>query len=120
MPKTDSPQQLAGRLPDVPRWVEVRDLLLSESGDVFGLQTEPELAFVLRERGTPSMFVVGKPAIDVIHEVTQPVDVAATVIAPPDSKDYLAMMLLGWSQTRIIVHHLPDHTFLPEAQPGKV
>ena len=120
MPKNDSLQSLAQKLHDVPRWLEVRDLLLTESGDVFGLQNEPELAFVIREKGTPSIFVIGKPSIDVIHEVTQPVDLAATVITPPENKDYLAMLLIGWAQTRIIVHHLPDFTFLPEVQPGQV
>ncbi len=62
-----STASLARRLPDLPRWVEVRDLLLSVDGEIIGPHEEPDLSFVLREPGMASVFVVGTPDVDTIQ-----------------------------------------------------
>ena len=51
---------LAYRLPDLPRWVEVRDLLLWGDCEILGLRQEPDLSFVLRDPETVSVFVVAR------------------------------------------------------------
>lgn len=54
-------QQLASKLPDLPRWVEARALLLWNACEVFGLHETPELSFVLRSQTSKLAIVVGSP-----------------------------------------------------------
>jgi hypothetical protein len=60
---------IAKKLSDMPRWIEVRDLLLSNDGEVMGLKETSDLSFILRETGTDSMFVIGTPDVSEIETV---------------------------------------------------
>ena len=58
LPKTSQPtpadfqatyHAIAQKLPDIPRWIEVRDLLAADECEVIGLQETPDLSFILSE-----------------------------------------------------------------------
>jgi ribosomal protein S18 acetylase RimI-like enzyme len=114
--KTD----LVQRLPDLPRWVEVRDLLRWEGSEVFALQSKPELAFVLRDPETASVFVVGHPAVSAVQAAVQPNIPGANVVASQENGSWLARALLAWTRTRIIVHTLAHPGQLPAVPLGQV
>jgi RimJ/RimL family protein N-acetyltransferase len=111
---------LAYRLPDLPRWIEVRDFLLRGNCEILGLRHDPDLSFVLREPETAAVFVVGTPDVEAIQLAVQPPVVGAEVIAPPERAAWLAQSLPEWTRTRIIVHRLGDHRRLPSGSAGEV
>jgi len=102
---------LTERLPDLPRWVEVRALLLGEPCEIFGLKEEPELSLVVRESNT--VFVIGRPEAAAVQVASQK-NVRGEVIAPLEQAHWLADALPGWTYKRIIVHTLRDPDRLPE------
>jgi GNAT superfamily N-acetyltransferase len=108
------------KLPDLPRWVEVRSLLLDGFGEIFGLQEEPDLSLVLRNPYSRSIFVVGKPIENAIEAAVEKNGRGGEVIAPHEQAEWLAEILPGWTRAAIIVHHLPDTQRLPEVSPGAV
>jgi GNAT superfamily N-acetyltransferase len=117
MPST---QPLARRLPDLPRWVEVRDLLLSGECQIFGLEETPALAFALRDPDEDLAFVVGAPPPTAIHAAVQGLSPHGSLIAPPEQAAWLAEILPAWRPRRILLHTLPDHQHLPVPANGQV
>jgi GNAT superfamily N-acetyltransferase len=113
-------QAIAQRLPDVPRWVEVRDLLLWGGGELFGFEEEPELSFVVRDPATESAFVVGTPAATAVHAAVRRSARGGDVIAPEERGAWLAELLPQWTRARIILHLLRDPGRLPTTTAGEV
>ncbi len=111
---------IAQRLPDLPRWVEARALLLSGDCEIFGLQEEPELSLVVRDPDTGSVFVIGAPAVTAVQAAVQKDGRGGEVVAPLEQAAWLTDALPGWTRTRIMVHHLADPHRLPEASGGAV
>jgi hypothetical protein len=97
------PQSIASRLGELPRWVEVCDLLLSGEGKISALRTEPVLSLVLREPGGGAVFVIGASQATAVLSAIQKDAHAVEVIAAPEGSDRLADVLPGWRRTRIIV-----------------
>ena len=91
-----SNRTIAERLPDLPRWVEVRALLLWEPCEIFGLKEEPQLSLVLREPDTEAVFVIGTPAVLAVQAAIQK-NVRGEVIAPEEQAPWLAAALPGWT-----------------------
>lgn len=100
---------IAARLPDLARWVEVRDLALNGPADVLGLATEPELCFVLRDPEGATVFLVG-PLDETLRDTALAAILAdrADVVAPPALGPWLARCLPTWAASRLIVHTLAD------------
>jgi hypothetical protein len=113
-------QPLARRLPDLPRWVEARSLLLWGPCEIFGLEEEPELSAVLRDPETGSVFVVGTPAMRHVQAAVQRNEHGGELIAPREQVSRLSHVLPGWTHTRAILHLLRDPTHLPAAAGGGV
>jgi hypothetical protein len=113
-------RSIAQKLPDLPRWVEVRSLLLEGSGEIFGLHEEPELALVVRDPEARSIFVVGSPGEDALATALARNEHPGEVIAPHEQAAWLAARLPGWTRAAIIVHHLPDMRHLPTVPAGVV
>lgn len=105
---------IARRIPDLARWVEARALLLSEEGQIFGLQETPELSLVIREPETNALFVIGAPALSAIRTALAANERGGEVIAPMADAAWLAELLPGWKRNRIIVHKLEDAGRLPQ------
>lgn len=111
MPLT--PRLLADRLPDLPRWVEARALLLESDCEIIGLQTSPTLAFILQETDAHIWFVIGQPDLTIIQAAVQPALRRGEVLTPLEHASWLAPALPGWRSREILVHTLPDTRRLP-------
>ncbi len=101
------PTSLLQRLPDLPRWVEARALLLDASCEITGLANTPELSCLLRDPDDGTVFVIGHPAGEALHAAVQQ-EVRGEVIAGWEEADWLTATLSGWTPARIFVHHLPE------------
>lgn len=113
-------RSLAERLPDVPRWVEARALLLSGECEVLGLREEPELAFVVLDPGPLGIVVVvGAPADDAIVAAADR-SRGGSLIAPLEQARRIAGLLPAWTASSAILHLLGDAPRLPDPAPGQV
>jgi RimJ/RimL family protein N-acetyltransferase len=114
-----SNRSIAERLPDLPRWVEARALLLWEPCEIFGFKEEPELSLVMREPDGQAVFVIGTPAVSAVQAAIQK-NGRGEVIAPHEQANWLAEALPTWTQKRILVHTLRDPDLLPQDSGGLV
>jgi RimJ/RimL family protein N-acetyltransferase len=100
-------------LPDIPRWVEARALLLSGECEIFGLAETPRLSVAVRDPSTGSVIVVGRPSRAALAAATDGIMHDGNVIAMLDDAGWLAETLPGWPRTRAILHLLRDSSRLP-------
>ena len=113
-------RELALRLPDLPRWVEVRSLLSSGHCEIYGFTDGSEPSLIVRDPDGGDIFVIGSPtkaALDTAVE--QNVD-DGLVIAPAEQTAELAQFLRGWTATPATLHTLSDPHRLPTRAPGAV
>ncbi len=115
-----SGESLAQRLPDLPRWVEARALLLSGDGEVLAVQDDPALALVVWDADTHTAFVIGRPSLAALPAILQNKAPVREVITAWEQAAWLAGALPGWARSRIIVHQLVEPARLPEAPAGRV
>jgi GNAT superfamily N-acetyltransferase len=118
-PDAETLARLARELPDIPRWVETRSLLLVGECELFGLDESDELSFVVRGTGYPLVSVVGRPSKGAIREA-----VAGRrdceVLVPPENGAHVAAALPGWERSAATLHLLGDETRLPRVPAGAV
>lgn len=107
-----STQHIVQKLDDIPRLVEVRDILISEECEIFGFREFPELSFILRESETQTIYIVGKPSIDVIQNLIVDSRQDAYIIVINDGTS-IASTLIGWIQSHIWVYSLQNPHLLP-------
>jgi GNAT superfamily N-acetyltransferase len=116
VPATDlvrSTQSIAQRLPDIPRWVEARSLLLSGHCEIFGLEDGEQPSLAARDPSTGSVIVIGRPDRSAVRAAVRGIMHDGTLMAAEDDAPWLAETLSGWTQTRAILHVLPDVSRLP-------
>ena len=65
-------RELARMLPDIPRWVETRSMLLSGDCEVYGLNEHADPSFIVTD--SELMSVVGMPGIEIIKAVVFMID----------------------------------------------
>jgi len=104
---------VAQLLPDLPRWVEVRDLILSEDCEIFDLQEQGELSFIVLENNGKMVFVIGQPSIHGLQTVIRDIGKGGMLIASQEQAIWLTSALQGWNRGRIILHTLPHPQHLP-------
>lgn len=107
--------RLARALPDAPRWIETRSMLLSGDCGVFGLE-EGGPDFVVRDPELIS--VVGHPSRAAIREAASRGRV--DLLAFPENRDHVSAALPGWTGVRATLHLLGDAHRLPEVPEGSV
>jgi GNAT superfamily N-acetyltransferase len=110
------PESLAHLLPDLPRWVEVRSLLLSGRGLTVGTTAGPPPAFVAFEPDGLAV-VVGHPAEDLVRAAAVR---TREVLAAPEDADRVAAALPSWNRERATIHVLDSDQRLPAVPPGAV
>jgi hypothetical protein len=115
MPDRDTLDRLARSLPDVPRWIETRSMLLSGDCELFGLR-EGGADFVVR--GPVLISVVGRPSRDAIREAASRGRV--DLLAFPENRDHISAALPGWTGVRAVLHLPGDAPQLPEVPGGSV
>lgn len=106
-------------LPDLPRWVEARALLLSDRCDVVRGE-RPEAGYVVRGTpGLPLLCMVGRPDIEVIRTAVAGWTSEHRVIAPEEAAGHLAEALPGWQPLPATLHLLAPDASVP-APAGEV
>lgn len=105
---------LAQKLPDLPRWVEARSLLLANSALISGLQETPALSVVITDPEPPSLIVVvGQPDPQAILDSIPANQSGLALIAPYDQADWLTPLFPTWKRTRALLHSLQRPDRLP-------
>ncbi len=106
---------LLQRLPDIPRWVELRSLLRRPETVLLGVREEP-LAAVVASRRFCLAAVVGRPAGAALHEAVALVGEELEVLAPPEDAAFVDSLLPGWKRQDGVLHTLPPWHALPESE----
>jgi hypothetical protein len=100
---------LAGELPDLPRWVEVRGMLLSGDGRVIGAVATSPLSFVVVDSsGTAG--VVGCPPATAIRAAAEQ---AREILVVPEDVGWAAAALPEWSREEATLLVRDEQTGLP-------
>lgn len=101
--------RLTRALPDAPRWIETRAMLLSGECEMFGLE-EREPSFVVRDPELIS--VVGHPSQSAIRTAASadPVD----LLAFPENREHVSASLPDWTAVRAVLYLLGDARRFPE------
>lgn len=118
MPGRSFLNRLARTLPDIPRWVETRSMLLSGWCEVFGLEEDGETCFVVRDIEYQPISVVGHPARTATSEAVARRWDEDVVIAPPEIVSHVRAALPGWTSTQATLHLLGDESRLLCVPPG--
>lgn len=112
-------RELAALLPDLPRWVETRSILLAGRGEVLGLSLDP-LACAVADPAFGSAIAVGRPPYEAIGEALALAGPRASVMAPPESREWVVAALPELSPERALLHVMGPEPTLPQLRPGDV
>ncbi len=112
--------QLAQALPDIPRFIETRGMLLANACEVLGLNQTNGLNFVVRSFHTGLISVIGKPSIDAIRRATQQNKNQNVVLAFEDNLSFVAEALSSRKVDRAILHQRNDSIRLTDVAPNLV
>jgi GNAT superfamily N-acetyltransferase len=99
-------RDLAALLPDTPRWVETRSLLLSGRCEVVGAGAKPSLPFVVVSSDLPLICIAGKADPHSIQEAIDKKGKFAEILAAPEDREHVSAILDGWIFQRAILHTL--------------
>ena len=81
-------------VPDIPRWVEVRGMLLSGRGQLLDVASSTPPSFVVVHPDKALGAVIGGPSRASIAELGR---AATEILAEPEHVDWVASALPGWS-----------------------
>lgn len=117
MPNSNSDlKRLAIAIPDIPRWVETRSLLLKGECELFGLDEQNGLAFVINSGECELVSVVGHPARSAIKEAVAGAHNRSLVLATLDNSRHVSQSLPGWKSNPARIHLLSDSSRLPASE----
>jgi len=106
--------ELAARLPDVPRLVETRAMLLSGACEVLG---DPQAGnYVVRSLDTTLAAIVGRPSPAAIRDAATRTD-GVDVLCPEDAAGPAASALPEWSARPATIHVLRDERAAAHREP---
>lgn len=106
---------LAARVPDIPRWVELRDGLLRGEGEVHGTSDDPDFSFACLSGDGAMAFVVGQPDAAALAACTGP-EVKLLLTWPRDD-GIMPGLPPGWTHEGAMLHLLEEPERLPD--PGR-
>jgi GNAT superfamily N-acetyltransferase len=110
------PARLAALLPDVPRFVETRAMLLEGSCEILGLEEDAASpSFVVRDGEEDLVCVVGYPVREAVAEAVARTGNAGAVIAMPENVSRVAQAISGRDPQPTILHLLGEAERLPGA-----
>jgi GNAT superfamily N-acetyltransferase len=116
--------RLAHALPDIPRWLYARSMLLSGRCEVLDLaEGGPGPQFVAREleeSENRAVCVVGRPPADAIREAARRNRGGGEVLATQEVASHILGALPDWTATRVPLHLLGDASRLPRLTGGEV
>jgi GNAT superfamily N-acetyltransferase len=101
---SSSAEPILAVLPDIPRWVEARGMLLSRQSDLLarGIRVGD---FIVRARSQPLIVIVGKPPLGCLLEVSERPEVGVVLCAPEEARD-VESVLPSWKKAGAILHCL--------------
>ena len=106
--------ELASELPDQPRWVEARGLLLSGRCRVlFGPEGRTTAGFFVIDRDRPLVCAVGRPVDRLVEELRREFPDKTELLANAANADRLRGMLAGWVARPVTAHIHPNPVALP-------
>jgi RimJ/RimL family protein N-acetyltransferase len=104
------------RVPDLPRWIDTRGMLLSGRAEV-ATGGEPELSsdgFVVLVPDAALASIVGRPPANTIRDSVAALSGEVNVLSQMDDAEYAAAALPHWRRRAAVLH------VLPETQPWEV
>lgn len=93
-------QHLARSLPDIPRWVETRGLLL---GGRCSVAVSPD-GFVVKALDSPLVCCVGRPDPEAVRKAVANPTPDLRVLVPPEEAEPVARALPDWSRGSATIH----------------
>jgi hypothetical protein len=111
---------LANKLPDIPRFVETRAMLLANLCNVFGLDESDGASFVVRGTEISTISVIGKPASEAILQAVEPDGAEAEILVFNDNFSLVEKTLPHWNSEKAILHLPGDSLLLPVVPDGMV
>jgi len=106
-------KKLALALPDIPKWVETRSLLLSGRCQLFGLDETGTLSFVVRNAELKLISIVGFPERRAIEEAVEKNEGKCVVLAAEENGRHVSENLPGWEVSPASLHLLGKEARLP-------
>ena len=97
---------VASCLPDIPRWVETRGMLLTGRGEILGAASKSSPDFVVRGLNNRLISVVGKPDALCLNQAVAKSGLEVEVLAMPENDGYVGSILQGWCRSPAILHRL--------------
>src|SRR5215467_10282622 len=89
--------ELAAALPDLPRWVAPRGLLLEHRCEVLlGPEGKRGAGYLVLEQGGPEAFAVHRPVASLVTQLTGRARPAGRILTPIESSDPWRALLPGW------------------------
>lgn len=109
-------RELARALPDLPRWVETRGMLLAGHCTVYSGGGD---GYAVRGAHEPLVCVVGSPGAEAIRAAVESRVPDLRVLAPLESRDLIAAALPGWTATTATIHRLGEGGLAPDPEPAE-
>lgn len=97
------------RIPDEPRWVDTRGMLLSGRAEIASAADEIDRAegFLVVVADVSLAAVVGSPPADVVRGAIESLGGDVNVLAQKEDEAHLAAALPGWTRRTAVLHVLP-------------
>lgn len=111
---TDLPQRLAAALPDIPRWIETRWMLVSGAGELIGFDEET-MSYVLQDPADGLICVTGRPDADAIREAAERSGDEGNLICQLEDAEHVAAALPGWRRVEVELMLQEDSGGMPDA-----
>lgn len=111
----DARRLLIEQLPDIPRWVEARSLLLTGDPQIDDLRTDGGLSAVVRDPEDDTVFVIGRPDPEAVLAAVARRAGACDVVCGIETSESLTRRAPGWTPQPAILHLLQGEGVLPPA-----
>jgi GNAT superfamily N-acetyltransferase len=111
----DTALRLARALPDIPRYLETRSMLLSGDCEILGLEeTADALSFVARDPVTQLICVAGRPRREAVSEAVYRNMGTGVIVVQTAAAAHVADALPDWSAGPAVIHRLASPDALPD------
>ncbi len=92
------------RVPDLPRWIDTRGMLLSGRAVVYDGDDGGSAGFVAAVPDAALASVVGRPPIRLLQRAIASLAGDVNLLAQMEDADYVAAVLAGWRRQRALIH----------------
>jgi len=100
------------QLPDIPRYIYARWMLLSGSGRIFMSDSREDVDTVIQHPANGLTCVIGMPDPEVLHEAIDALDIPALLLAVPENSAYIEKLFPDWNASTARMHILPPNVNL--------